>query len=226
MPRDQALLYRFPCSNFGHQRHPQPDPDPEPEPLPHPRGYGAMDIIPGQPAQPRVEPRPAAAPEVEEAHVDIEEDRHQPQDPPPGGPAESAHEADGAVVGTQDTASLSTTPELIPNLGTSAKVQFAKSQSDTSTFSSVVDPSLPAKSSDSEEPKPTTSDSSTPTSMEPKDGEQATPDEGEVSQSIVSTVGPLPAPSKHHKRKHKPSGLLESKTKHTQSSSSDSDSVA
>lgn len=211
--------YPYSCSNCSGPRPPQRQCPPP--------GYGAVDIRDQPPAPPPV--HPAAAPDVEQPNI---AEGNELPGPPPVGPAAnggSAHEANDAVGSeqTQNIASLGT-PELILSLGKSIEVQFnaVKSQSSTSTWSSVVDPSLTVKSSDSEEPKQTTSDSSQPVSMETKNGEQATPGEGETSQLTVSTVESLPK----LKRKHKPSGLAQSKSaagiKHSQPSSSDSDSEA
>ena len=207
--------FPMPCSNRPPAGHLQPQGQ-------H-CNYGAMGRE--QPAQPQVQVPPPACAEPEQPQ--IVEDRRPPSLPPVS-PAANL-EPPQAVVGASE--GTGTSAELIPDMGKSVMVWFkADSQSGTSTsLSPIVDP-RPAKQSDSEEPKQTTSDSPQPASIETEDDKQAsTPGKGdhEASQLTESTVGPLPS-SKHPRRKHLSTGHADFKVtagaKYPASSSSDTDS--
>ena len=211
--------FPMPCSNRPPAGHLQPQGQ-------H-CNYGAMGRE--QPAQPQVPPPADAEPEQPQ----IVEDRRPPS-PPPANPAanhEPPQAVDGVSEGTPSTEYTGTSTELIPHMGKGVMVWFkADSQSGTSTtLSPIVDP-RPAKLSDSEEPKQTTSDSPQPASIETEDDKQAsTPGKGdhEASQLTESTVGPLPS-RKEKRRKYVSTGHADFKAtagaKYPASSSSDTDS--
>lgn len=162
------------------------------------------------------------------AHLGVREDQIPPHREPPDPPAVAVAANDvpaqadvAAPETTQNDESLGTTPELIKDMGKGKWVWLMNGQSATPPDSpAVMDPTLPTKSSDSEEPKQSTTDSSPPTSMDLEDGKQAAPGEGgpDASPLTVSTVGSLPT-SKHPRRKNKSTA----DTNHSQDSSSDPD---
>ena len=191
-----------------------------PQPLHH--NYGALGR---QVARAEVPPDPA--------HLGGEEDQiaNPPDIRPPvppvvaGAASDGSSEADiAAPEATQNAESPGTTPDL-KDIGKGKLLWHTKGQSATPTDSPEVRvPTLQTKSSDSEEPKQTTTDSSPPTSMDVEDGKQAAPGEGgpDASQLTVSTVGSLPT-SKPPRRKNKAEHKRTADTNHSQDSSSDPD---
>ena len=212
--------FPVPCSNRPPAGHLQPQGQ-------H-HDYGAMGNR-EQPPQVQVPPPAVAEPEQPQ----IVDDRRPPS-PPPANPAanhEPPQAVDGASEGTPSTEYTGTSAELIQHMGKSVMVMFKaeNSQSGTSTsLSPIIDP-RPAKPSDLEEPKQTTSDSPQPASIETEeDKEASSPGEGdhEASQLTVSTVEPLPS-GKHIRRKYVSTGHADFKAttgaKYPASSSSDTD---
>ena len=200
------VLYLFPCSYWS-----PPDPRLLPQPLRH--NHGALD---------RQEPRAEVPPDA--AHLGGEEDQiaNPPDIRPPGPPAVAGAASDGSS--EADIAEPKATLNAEPP-GTTQLLWHTKGQSAAPTYSpAVIVPTLQTKSSDSEEPKQTTTDSSPPTSMDVEDGKQAAPgeDDPDASQLTLSTVGSLPT-SKNPRRKSRAEPKRTADTNHSQDSSSDPD---
>ena len=205
-------LYLFLCSYWS-----PPDPRPLPQP---PHDYGAL----------RQRARDEVPPDA--AHLRGENQIVNPPDiRPPGPPAVAGAAGDGSSEAgiaepeaTQNAESPGTTPEL-KDMGKGNLLWLTKGQSAIPADSPADRvPTLQTKSSDSEEPKQTTTDSSPPTSMDVEDGKQAAPGEGgpDASQLTLSTVGSLPT-SKHPRRKNRAEPKKTADTNHSQDSSSDPD---